>query len=124
MSPTGIGCCRTRCRRSSPRAAYAPGSSAWWRPAGRVWCRRREESTARFALVGHQGWELVAADEGVWGSKLRIGLGLMVSSDLRRSVQRGRSAAASGRGGGGGGVGAADSGAARRRSECCGGPIL
>ena len=39
-----------------------------------------DEATARFALVGHQGWELVAADEGAWGSKLRIGLELMVSA--------------------------------------------
>lgn len=36
------------------------------------------EATARFALPGQEGWELVAADEGAWGSDLRIGLELVV----------------------------------------------
>ena len=35
-SRAGTGCCRTRCRRSSPRAAYGPGWSGWWRSTGRV----------------------------------------------------------------------------------------
>jgi uncharacterized protein len=38
------------------------------------------DSTARFALEDHDGWGLVAADEGEWGSKLRIELELTVSA--------------------------------------------
>jgi uncharacterized protein len=39
-----------------------------------------EQSTARFAVAGQEGRELVAADEGAWGSGLGIGLEFGVSS--------------------------------------------
>lgn len=38
-----------------------------------------EQATARFVLEGQAGWELVAADEGDWGSELGIRLELVVS---------------------------------------------